>query len=246
MFLDLPIELQHYIYDKLHITDRFNLNRALVRHKITKTSKTSKEKDRKLALCFKAFQNKKKYNPISSSYILDFIKSNSDDPTIQSINDEENIKTYISPIVKIGNMIKENNIILEELDNVNGDDLHIKIQITTYVRFHANPTTFDIIRNKFPNIYINDKVIKDLFIGCIYYTNEKLLNYIKDIEEYRVGVDYLADPDICSIFTTELVKLEMFLKYIPLSQEAIDLIKDNAVTQLNFSIFELLNKYNYK
>lgn len=90
MFLDLPIELQHKIYDELEIEERMKLNSVLTsERRIKQTTKTNEKLDKELAMVAYLFK-KKKVKPNTMSHKLQtFITSNKDDPTVQRLLRED-------------------------------------------------------------------------------------------------------------------------------------------------------------
>jgi hypothetical protein len=243
MFLDLPIELQHLIYDKLHVIDRFNLNIALSKHNIKKTSKTTFEKDKKLALCVKAFKYKSKYDPSKSDSIIRFIKSNIDEPTIKKIIQDENIN--ITKTLLLQDMVKINDLSeLDKITEINPETYHI---IVENMKKYANPDTFKILYNhtKFTyfKTYFQDKYnIQNLFFSCVNYDNEKLLEYVKDRPEFSIGISYITSTSICTIFQYNLKCLQMLLKHFKLPEESISKIEQNAINNLDLDIYKFICK----
>ena len=89
MFLELPTEIQHTIYDKLVIDDRMSLNKALPKKKrIVQTINTCKQKDKRLYIIKQVFKKHKVSTNDISGKLYDFLCENRDDPSIQCILDE--------------------------------------------------------------------------------------------------------------------------------------------------------------
>jgi hypothetical protein len=198
MFLDLPIELQEKIYDNLEITDRVNLNIALPRNsKIIKTTKTNKEKDKRIGLLNYYFKKKNKIIPRSKIY--DFVLNNKDDPTCkiiynsfttENVNEKNNIL-----LLKFEEELKDNKIsneTLEELSSKNYIITDIMINIFMKLSVVSIDTHVKLLNNAFGlKLYNILSINNSLFYYLIIYENENLLKFMidkKDILELRIAL----------------------------------------------------------
>lgn len=239
MFINLPIELQHFIYDKLHVNDRKNLNIALVKNKITK----SLENDKKLAVINYVFKHKDKYNPTKSDKIINFIKSNIEEPTIKEIIKDNDIILDIPDISKLEIMIKNNDLSeIDKLTDIDLIDLYNKSKIKHSLATYANPNTFNTIINKY--VLIDKFFIHDMFFNSLNYKNFELFKYLIQNKDYDDGITYIQLPGICSILAKNLECLEVICENILLPEDTITKITMDAIENMNFKTLEILKKYN--
>lgn len=241
MFLNLPIELQHFVYDKLHIKDRKNLNIALVRNKIMK----SIDKDKKLAVICYAFKHKDKYNPIKSDNIMNFIKLNHDEPTIKQIIEDYNLTLEMTNVSKLENMIQNNDVSdIDKLEDIDLLDICTKSKIKNCIARYAKPDTFDAVFNKYILISLDIHLLSDIFLDSLNYKNFELFKHLAKTQEYKDCIEYITTPYICNIFTSRIECLEVILQNITLPENTISYLKAKAIDRLNLKTLELLKKYN--
>jgi hypothetical protein len=234
MFLDFPIELQYIIYDKLFILDRINLNIALVKNALTR------DNDKKLYIILHAFKETETYKPTQSTKIMKFIEQNYDDPTIQFIIQNYNIKVDIPDFNKLINMIIANNIKdLDKIQNIDLNHMPIISDLKHVLGMHATPDTFDIISTKYP-IILGVHHVYGMIFNCINFKNEILLEYL--VNKSPESVIYIQNPEICDIFALNIDMLELLTKYIKLPKESIDSIKKQSVKYLKFDILDFIRK----
>jgi hypothetical protein len=77
---ELPVEILHEIYDRLHVHDRFRLNAALPRNaRVTKTTRTDEAIDTKMAMCVIALKQHRR--PLGDG-LSSFLALHWQDPTV--------------------------------------------------------------------------------------------------------------------------------------------------------------------
>lgn len=83
-FSDIPLELRRIVNDRLHVVDRFNLNRALPRDQRIKRSDAEKKKDRQVAILWRLHQRGRLVAPLPIK-VMHAMQEHAADSTIATI-----------------------------------------------------------------------------------------------------------------------------------------------------------------
>ena len=105
MFLDIPIDLQHDIFDRLEIQDRVKLNIALgPKHQIISTHKTSAKLNKQLKYLIYYIKRRdiKEYSDLSTDWQR-FIGRHANEPTIKMLGMQRNPISFESFMDDIDN-----------------------------------------------------------------------------------------------------------------------------------------------
>jgi len=255
MFLDLPQELQHEVYDRLDIKHRTKLNVALPRaHRITHTLRTNPTKDAKLKYLTQ-LTKVRKYKQIDdlSETCIEFIRQNQTDPTVVSF-----CKTLDYTLQQPPNAP----YLPDDIRNNAVSPTHtyaIPSNLTTpafssLVAQHATPTTFDnLLQN--PSITILTAAIlntqgtvtrlNDFFFNMVNRHNAKLLSYGLNpaspcpvTQEWRTkGADYL--DAVAHIFVS-LDSIKILCVVIRISDSQKQRLLLSAIEHLNLPVADYL------
>lgn len=205
MFLDIPIELQHGIYDRLDVKSRVKLNIAMSKHlQIHITNVNNPNKDRKLRWLLAAVKHRKY---ISLSEIgpnwQEFIIAHYDDPTIMDImGDSDDFRNKAI----LQRAIETNAVCVYQKYNI--DILHWQKSLfywlgciakcanaATFENIAKNETTksiIDAIKNVDDNSYC-----KNFFSGIMFNRNRSLLQHIvgtyKHIGWVATGIETISN-----------------------------------------------------
>lgn len=185
MFLSLPIDLQHRIYDLLHLCDRIKLNVAVGKAAIKKTIINNPQKDHSLKYLIELL-NRKHITKVDDISFLwrQFILANRLDPTVMSLCTSMPYIDSSNP--RLMDDIINNNVELTAVYDIpkNIDLLRLRFIIAKY----ANAETFEnlLIRNDSTREILMKPLLNGLhpnfvlgmFYDLAYFNNRNLLNYL--------------------------------------------------------------------
>lgn len=219
MFLQLPIELQHYIYDMLDLKSRIKLNIAIpVSYKIQITQHNNPHKDRMLGWLMAAIKQSgyASLDKIGHNW-QNFIKENYGDPTIADIvRDADNFRNKII----LQQAIESHRVHIDQQYAIETQHWRKSmIQWIGYIAKHADGNTFEnIAKNEslkqITNAIMNtsdDSFCKNFFFGLISCRNRDLLHHIvhtysKNSSWVAIGIETIANMMDIN-FTFDVVKL---------------------------------------
>ncbi len=189
MFLDLPVDVQHEVYNRLDIKHRTRLNIALPKpHKISRTTRTNPTKDAKLKYLSQLMKVKryKSANDVPES-CMRFITENPDDPTVKEIC--ASLKYTPSRQSALLQDIRNNTVSISTPYLLSPS--HAYGDVLTEIARHATPTTFDnILLNPSTSsiltrcfLELNDAIsypnhVGNFFFTLVNYHNTSLLSHV--------------------------------------------------------------------
>lgn len=208
-FLDLPVPLQHEIYDRLDIQHRTKLNISLPKvNRISQTLRTNPAKDKKLKYIAQ-LAKVKKYKSISdfSDACGRFIKENWHDPTIQELC---GTLSHVIPIDyrSITEDITKNTVsatyayCVDDVDTSDATSLISRCATSeTFQNVMQNPTLVGMITPLFANVSEELKIrVHGFFFNLVCYSNASLLKHILSTRNAHItdewcncGLDYLEN-----------------------------------------------------
>lgn len=252
MFLELPSEVQHIVYDKLIIDDRIALNKALpIKNRIVKTTKTCKQKDKKLHILKHVFKKHKVSSSDISLKLYDFLCENRDDPSIQCMLDEntdlkmKNITNEVSNLSSILSKVDKKEDVCEVIQKAT--DLKFKDYktILEHAVKHCSPEYWDTLigLEKIKEVIPKLSIDVGLIFNMINYVNKDLLKHVVSIQHEHPFLQYSLEKmrlqPYISIFV-EPTAIQMLLEDvgIPLNIQE-DMVKVHALN----GDFETAEKY---
>lgn len=242
MFLELPTEIQHTIYDKLVIDDRIALNKALPKKKrIVQTINTCKQKDKRLYIIKQVFKKHKVSAEDISGKLYDFLCENRDDPSIQCILDENtelklksinnNVNSLSFILWKVGKQ-KDVCVEVEKATELTPKDFKKILEIAAK---HCSPTYWDnlIGLEKMKQALATMQVDSGLIFNMINYENMELLKHVVSIQHehdfLQHSLEDMRRPFYVSCFYLPR-SIHMLLDYvhIPVSVQE-EMVKEHAL-----------------
>ena len=240
MFLDLPTELQHDIYDQLQADDRMRLNQALPKNaRILKTTRTNAEKDRRLAVLAYSFRRGLVNPGLIPIAIVDFMKSDMEDPTVREIctrldikiDDVDMVKARVLGHVQAGALTKAHclDLIAPHVHRHGFVD-----DVLNEVAACGSPAMYDTVMGVIGEHLCGEATVCAHFVfAVVNYNNERLLYHVCDVQRGTVFIErsmaYMRHPDIARIFACTPVKVDLMLRYCGLDGAAIEAILGAAV-----------------
>lgn len=117
MFLDLPVDCQAIVFEKLEVHDRLRLNTALAKSKINATINTTAKDDKTLLAICKILRKPTAKRPIARK-IIAFMQVHVEDPTVTRLCHDHDI---VLPSTRMGPSHEE--IILDLTHRIESDTL---------------------------------------------------------------------------------------------------------------------------
>ena len=240
MFLDLPIDLQENIFQRLDAKDRVKMKLALPKkNKIYKA-------DREIKLAITSSFIKKNRSRLLQKQstlkpcIIEFLKSNIDDITVKQYCDEFGITKDIDPKENdLVNAIRNNTVCIE---NKYVTDIN-----SFYFNLHeSKPDTFTrLYINKSTQKYLIEYLYTDIFMflfKLFNHQNRELLQFVlngdyefkSDLQPYLdMAIEKTKRFEVISIFTNSKSTLQLIMSHFSISKETIETLIKKAEEEFN-------------
>lgn len=253
MFLDLPLEIQHSIYDCLDVKHRTKLNMALPHtHQITHTLNTNPMKNKQLRYLSYMVEKKRYTNTNQlSQRCMKFISENRDDPTIQKICKDLDIA--FDPDTSITALITDitKNQVPPTKAYVIPDDANLT-HIQHAIAKHATPNTFDILyaQNTSTIPHVADQLLRkrradrSFFFELVNLNNRELLEHIMALHEEQEQEEWVASglaylKDIAHLFFV-LESVKTLCEVVQISEEKKKQILQMAIDQMDIDLADYM------
>lgn len=233
MFLDLPIDLQENIFQRLDAKDRVKMKLALPKkNKIYKA-------DREIKLAITSSFIKKNRSRLLQKQstlkpcIIEFLKSNINDITVKQYCDEFGITKDIDPKEDdLANAIQNNNVCIEKEYVISKDYFYniYKSKPDTFTKLYINKST----QKYFIEFLHNDY---QMFVFNLFnYENKELLQFVlngdyefkSDLKPYLDRAIEMIGTKMIGIFIKRKSTLQLIMSHLSISKETIVQLMEKA------------------
>ena len=244
MFLELPKEIRHRIYDMLEADDRVRLNMALpTGYKIGTTINTNANKTRKIGLVAYMLKRTRpdKLSPAVAKLVLD----NLADPTAARIADEYKLTQmgrniiYLLSDIRSGK-VKQENVARYPL----AKDMAYSMDIFDFVDALSEYGNGCLFEDLYDLGYIVDPIMIDysmltrMFINIVNLGNTEFLKYLVSRRGELVGVEdgckYLTCEIVLDMFKDNLWIIEMLDEVVGIPDPEKKYLLKSYIEELNF------------
>ena len=251
MFINLPIELQENIYQRLDAGDRTKMMLALPKQ----STLYNKDREKGLAVASKFFnRNRRKIfdkTKFIKPYLLNYLTKYKNDFMIKQFCDEFGVDALTPFQCDLVTAVKNNSVCVDT-QYVWPENQYL---ILCELYRNGRPDTFTKL---YENIYIRDKIINlfltnmnDFIYNIINYANKDLLRFVlhgeyifKDQIQGHIQntLSHLASFDNLSIFLSKF-HLELISSYVTIPKVTVWKLIELAEEDFCVSAWEFLNKY---
>jgi hypothetical protein len=246
MFLDLPYDLQEYIYQKLGPKQRLKMRLVLPKD----TKLWNAERDRKLLMLKKYIKKRKSdiqtKQKCLNQKVISYINKYKSDSYVKRYYvdfkcDESGTSQGLVFDIRNKRVKKEDTYTSHELsciDSVEVRNAIVQTDIQTFSNLIDNPTLHTFIIK-----LLSDYDFRGFMFGLVNYKNEELFKHILHshfngketlYQSIQQGIEYLSDIRIASIFVNCTSSLKILTDNIKLSQETLNTLLDKSIE--NFDI----------
>ena len=235
MLLDLPRALLEDVYDMLHVHDRIRLNAALPRNgRVERTTRTSRQKDDKLALVCLAMKRKPAtVRPAAAT--LRFLSENRNEPTVRALVDEHGVAL---PVLDESGLLDRvrSKCQLPMLASDVSSDPSVHEEIARLLVEHGTPQQLEALAVPLGHAIID--IGSTILFVALNYRNEAMVKHLVERGAELYGIDVAAALEVVTegsgsfLLRTPRCR-ESMLRLLPLSAAHREIVLESALDDLD-------------